>query len=271
MIERIFDSQKPIIGMVHLADLYSPKGMDYVTDRALGDAYNLYLGGCGVDGLLVENWHEQSDNPFVTDETVARMLQVTQAIRQSIRAPIGINVLHNDYRAAFKIARDLGLPFIQLDVYVDRVRTEFEHTKGVQFELCVDTTDVSRHRQGTNTALFVNIHPKHYILLEKGKTIEQSARQAIDNNTEGVVITRLTGTAPDIELVRKVKEYVEIYRSGFSVLMGSGMTKSNVVGYLRHANAVIVGTDCKIDGITNNPVDPSRVEQFMESVCKAFR
>lgn len=257
--------------MVHLADLYSPKGLNYVTDRALGDAHNLHLGGCGVDGLLVENWHEQSDNPFVTNETVARILQVTEVIRQSIRAPIGINVLHNDYRAAFRIARELALPFIQLDVYVDRVRTEFEHTTGVQFEVCVDVADVSRHRQDTNAALFVNIHPKHYTLLETGKTIEQSARQAIDNDAAGVVITRLTGTAPDIALVRKVKGYVEAYRSGFPVLMGSGMTRNNVVGYLRHAKAVIVGTDCKIDGITDNPVDPRRVEQFMEAVHKAFR
>lgn len=271
MLERIFNFQKPIIGMVHLADLYSSKGMGYVTDRALGDAHNLYLGGCGVDGLLVENWHEQSDNPFVTDETIAGMLQVTQAIRESIRAPIGINVLHNDYRAAFRIARELGLTFIQLDVYVDRVRTEFEHTKGVQFELTVDIADVHQHRQGTNAALFVNIHPKHYLLLEKGKTIEQSARQAIDNMTDGVVITRLTGAAPDIALVEKVKDFIDSYRPGLPVIVGSGVSKDNLNQLLRYGDSAIVGTTFKIDGVTDNPIDPRRVEQFMEAVYKAFR
>lgn len=55
MLSRIFSVRKPVIGMVHVGDLYSPKGLNYTTERALGDAYNLHLGGYGVDGLLVEN------------------------------------------------------------------------------------------------------------------------------------------------------------------------------------------------------------------------
>lgn len=271
MLNKIFNVSKPIIGMVHVGDLYSSKGLDYVTERALGDAYNLHLGGYGVDGLLVENWEEQSDNPFVTDATIDRMLQVTKAIRDEIKAPVGVNVLHNDYRAAFRIARELELPFIQLDVYVDKVRTEFEHTEGVQFDVYVDVSDVNRHRQGTNIALFVNIHPKHYTLLEKGKIIEESAKQAIDNNADGVVVTRLTGEAPDLELVRKVKDYTESYRQGFPVIVGSGMSKDNLQQLLRYSDGAIVGTTFKIDGVTDNPIDPRRVVQFMEAVYKALR
>lgn len=270
-LEQIFEARKPIIGMVHLGDFYSPKGLNYVTDRALADAYNLHLGGFGVDGLLIENWEEKSDNPFVTDETVGRMFQVTRIIKDSIRAPIGVNVLHNDYRAAIRIARELGLSFIQLDVYVDRVRTDFEHAEGVQFDVYVDIEDVRRHGQNTEITLFVNIHPKHYRLLEEGKTIEQSTKQAIDNDANGVVVTRLTGAAPDIELVKRVKDYIENYRPGFPVIVGSGMNKDNFHHLLQHADGAIVGTTFKIDGITDNPVDPRRVEEFMEAVYKAFR
>ncbi|MFH1182483.1 MAG: BtpA/SgcQ family protein [Candidatus Woesearchaeota archaeon] len=271
MLNEIFQVRKPIIGMVHVGDLYSPKGLDYVTEKALGDAYNLHLGGNGVDGLLVENWEEKSDNPFVTDETIERMLQVTKAVRNEIKAPVGVNVLHNDYKAAFRIARQLGLQFIQLDVYVDRVRTEFEHTQGVQFDVYVDISDVNTHRRGTDTALFVNIHPKHYTLLENGKTIEESAKQAIDNNSDGVVVTRLTGTAPDIEVVRKVKEYAEGYRQGFPVIVGSGVNSDNFQQLLQYGDGAIVGTTFKIEGLTDNPVDSRRVEQFMEAVHEAFR
>ncbi|MBI4170059.1 MAG: hypothetical protein HY514_00025 [Candidatus Aenigmarchaeota archaeon] len=270
MLDKIFAVRKPIIGMVHVGDLYSPKGLNYVTEKALGDAYNLHLGGYGVDGLLVENWEEQSDNPFAADETIERMLQVTRTIRDEIKAPVGVNVLHNDYRAAFRIARELGLPFIQLDVYVDRVRTEFEHTEGVQFDVYVDVEDVQRHRQGTGAALFVNIHPKHYTLMEKGKTIEESTKQAIDNNASGVVVTRLTGTAPDVELVRRVKDYTERYRQCFPVIVGSGMNRGNLQQLLQYGDGAIVGTTFKIDGLTDNPVDSRRVEQFMEAVYKTF-
>ncbi len=271
MLDKIFSVRKPIIGMVHVGDLYSPNSLDYVTEKALGDAYNLHLGGYGVDGLLVENWEEQSDNPFVIGETIERMLRVTRAIRDKIKAPIGVNVLHNDYKAAFRIAQELGLPFIQLDVYVDKVRTEFEHTGGVQFDVHIDIEDVQRHRQGTDTNLFVNIHPKHYTLLEKGKTIEESTKQAIDNNANGVVVTRLTGAAPDLELVRKVKDFAENYQQGFPVIVGSGMNIDNLQQLLMLGDGAIVGTTFKIDGVTDNPVDPRRVEQFMDAVYKAFR
>lgn len=170
-----------------------------------------------------------------------------------------------------RIARQLGLPFIQLDVYVDRVRTEFEHSEGVQFDVYVDIDEVHKHRQSTDSALFVNIHPKHYKLLEKGKEIEESARQAIDNNADGVVVTRLTGAAPDIQLVRKVKNYTQSYRQGFPVIVGSGMNRDNLQQLLQCGDGAIVGTTFKIDGLTDNPVDRSRVEQFMEAVHKAFR
>ncbi len=272
MLDKIFAVKKPIIGMVHLGDLYSPKGLDYIIERSLGDAYNLHLDGYGTDGLLVENWEERSDNPFVIDETIERMLRVTRAIQDKIKIPIGLNVLHNDYRAAFRISKELGLPFIQLDIYVDKVRTDFEHTEGVQFDVCVDIADVQKHRQNAqNTALFVNIHPKHYTLLEDNKTIETSTRQAIDNNADGVVVTRLTGAAPDVSLVRKVKDCTEDYRPGFPVIIGSGMTKDNTQQLLRYGDAAIVGTTFKIDGITDNPVDPERVEGFMEVIYKTFR
>lgn len=38
----------------------------------------------------------------MTDETTERMLWVTRIIKHEIKAPIGINILHNDYRAVFE-------------------------------------------------------------------------------------------------------------------------------------------------------------------------
>lgn len=271
MLNKIFKVEKPIIGMVHVDDVYSNKGLDQITDKALADARNLRLGGYGVDGLIVENWEEKSDRPFVNKETVRRMLQITRVIRDAIRAPIGINVLHNDYRASLEIARQLGLPFVQLDVCVDKVRTEFEYTQGVQFDLDVDMHDVNRKRQGVDAALFSGVHPKHYTMLEQEKTIEESTRQAIDNGVNAVVVTRLTGTAPAVELVKRVKTFAEGHQKGFPVIVGSGVNIDNIEQLLEYGDGAIVGTTLKVDGVTDNSVDPNRVEQFMNAVRKAFR
>ena len=128
-LEKIFGIKNPVMGMVHLGDLHSPKGIDYVKDMALADALNLHLGGLGVDGLLVENWEEASAGPFVTNETIERMLQVIDELKKAVPIPVGVNVLHNDYRAAFTLAKQLGLEFVQLDVYADKARTAFTTPK----------------------------------------------------------------------------------------------------------------------------------------------
>lgn len=93
MTDKIFGVRKPVIGMVHLGDLYSPKGMDYIIDRAFADAYNLHLGG-GVDALLIENWEEQSDKPFAAERTVKRILQVFITITERHSELIKILVFH---------------------------------------------------------------------------------------------------------------------------------------------------------------------------------
>ncbi len=270
-LEGIFGGKKPIIGMVHLADLYSPQGLDYVISRALADARNLHLNGRGVDALLVENWEEKSTLPFVAEETAKKMSSVIDAIITEIDTVIGVNVLHNDYRAAFRIAREQGLSFVQLDVYADRARTDFTHTKDVQFDVVVDPDDVRKHRQGTNAALLVNIHPKNYKPLtaknwDELELVTESAKRAIDNGADGVVVTKATGSVPDLRKFRSVKEFVDSYNPGFPIFGGSGTTKENVGSVLEYTTGVIVGTALKIDGVTNNPVDTARVERYMEVV-----
>lgn len=260
-LEEIFGVKKPVIGVVHVA---------YIDPlQALVDARNLHLDGGGVDALLVENWGESSRNPFVAEETVKRMSSVIEAIINEIDTVIGVNVLHNDYRAAFRIARAQGLSFVQLNVYSDHARTAY--STGVQFDVVVDPADVQRHRQGTSAALFVNIHSKNYKPLtaeswEEYEPITDSARRAIDLGADGVVVTNTTGAVPDLEKIIAVREFADSYMRGFPVLVRGRATKENISDVLKYADGVIVGTALKFDGVTCNLVDPVRVEEYMEAV-----
>ncbi|MBI2580685.1 hypothetical protein HYV85_02655 [Candidatus Woesearchaeota archaeon] len=276
MLESTFQVKKPIIGMVHLADLYSPQGLDYVISRALADACNLHLEGKGVDALLVENREEKSNSPFVAEETAKRMSSVIDAIVTEVDAVIGVNVLHNDYRAAFRIAREQGLSFVQLDVYTDRARTYLTQTKGVQFDVVADPADVRKYREGTSAALLVNIHTKgdkQLTLEDSGRyePLTESAKRAIGYGADGVVVTYATGSTPTLAAVNDVKRFAETSTRGFPVLVGSGMTPKLVPEFLKYADGAIVGTYFKAGGITDNPVDGRRVEEFMRTVRAQFR
>lgn len=57
----------------------------------------------------------------------------------------------------------------------------------------------------------------------------------------------------------------------FSVIIGSGIDKSNVKDFIA-ANAFIVGSSLKRDGSWENCIEEKRVEQMLEAIqsAKAF-
>src|SRR5256712_5007415 len=113
--------ERTAIGMVRLPTLPgSPRwdgSMARVVASALADARALIEGG--VDALLVENF---GDAPFtpgrVEPATVAAMSVVAAEVRRALpRAPLGVNVLKNDARAALAVAAAVGAEFIRVNVH----------------------------------------------------------------------------------------------------------------------------------------------------------
>lgn len=242
MFREIFKTKKPIIGMVHLKELPGQreyKGMRYVIESALDDAQILQEGG--VHAICVENWEDESEAPFIGLYDAHYIEEVVRAITERITIPVGVNILPNDYRAAFSMAERLPIQFVWLDVFVDTVRTDYSYGAIRPFKVEVNRKDLQRHRKGTDVLLFTSIHPKHYTLLEKGKTIERSAEQAIKHGADAIVITKATGEAPDIRLLRRVKRFV----GAFPVILGSGLTAENLQELLPLVDGAIVGTGVK--------------------------
>ena len=123
--EEVFKSNKPIIGMIHLD--YLPhqqkfKGYNLLIKKAIDDLKNLEEGG--VDAVMIENWKDESSFPFVNKKSIEAMTKISKIIVKKTALPVGINVLPNDYKSAFSIAKAEGLQFVQLDVFVDKVNLE---------------------------------------------------------------------------------------------------------------------------------------------------
>src|SRR3972149_5579610 len=119
---------RALIGMVHLGPLPgSPRwdgSMERVVEAALADATAL-VGG-GMDALLVENFGDAPFSPGrVEPATVAAMTAVAAELRRALpQAPLGVNVLKNDARAALAVAAAVGARFIRVNVHAGAVLSD---------------------------------------------------------------------------------------------------------------------------------------------------
>lgn len=267
----IFSTKKPVIGMLHLDYLEgSPyyKGHEYVVSRAKNDIEKMQRGG--IDGIIIENWKEDSVGESVSLQTAESFMRVCLDIFPFITVPFGINVLNNDYKVALGVAKAVGRSFVELDVLVDEVRSDFSHsTAGVDspFEIKIDPEKVFEYAKETGAGdipIICFVQPKHYKMLDPNKTIEESVVQAENVGVAGVLVTKETGFAPTIDLIQRAK-----MASGKIVVgIGSGFSEENARQILPLVDFVVVGSALKIDGNADNEVDEEKVGRVMELVIK---
>src|SRR5512140_2939594 len=119
MLPFLFAGRKPLVGVVHLPPLPgSPRHAGGSLEPVLGFARKQALGllEAGFDGLIVENY---GDAPFfpgsVPPETTAALAVVArEVVALAGKAPVGVNALRNDARAALGVAVASGARFIRV-------------------------------------------------------------------------------------------------------------------------------------------------------------
>jgi len=256
--------KKWIFGMVHLAPLPgSPKynfDNEKIIKDAIDDADKLISGG--VDGIIIENY---GDWPFTKKVNLSQIM-VHTIISYKIREkypdiPLGINFHYNVYDAEAHLASTVGADFVRVEVFVDTVI----YDDGILYPV---SADVLRLRKQLNASflIFADIQPKHTELLVP-RSIKDSAHAAERAMADAVIVTgKETGSETPIELIKQVKEAVNI-----PILVGSGTTPSNVLDILNIADGAIVGSYFKYNGYVFNHVDEVRVKNFMKEVRRYFK
>lgn len=268
-LKKIFQVEKPVIGMLHLDYLEGKnfKGVGYVAKKAIKDIRSLQEGG--INGILIENWKEDSREEFVSPESAEVLDQVMEKIVGKLTVPFGFNILNNDYKLAFNLAAKYHAAFVELDVFVDRVESDFKFSQAAKdnpFEINPDPAKIISFIQSVGAGdvpLFCFIQPKHYKMLDRNKSIEQSASEAGKAGAKAVLVTKETGTAPTLDLVKKAKGATSL-----PVGIGSGLSSENAEEYLSVADFAIVGTSIKEGNITDNPVDVQKTKSLMQKVAK---
>ena len=178
------------------------------------------------------------------------MAVVGRAVRDAVDVPLGLQVLAGANEAALGVALAAGAAFVRVEGFV------FAHVADEGL-MTSDAGTLLRYRRAIGAEgvrVFADVKKKHSAhAITADVDIADTAHAAEFFLADGLVVTGVaTGRAADAAEVRAVAEAVSI-----PVLVGSGITPENIAAY-PEADAFIVGTTLKRDGLWTNPVDPAR-------------
>jgi membrane complex biogenesis BtpA family protein len=261
VIASIFGARRALIGVIHVGALpgapRNSDGLEAVVATAVADA-RAYREA-GFSGLMVENMH---DRPYlrrvVGPEIVAAMTVVATAVRREAPdLPLGVQVLAGANRESIAVALACGARFVRVEGFV------FAHVadEGIMES---DAGELLRYRRAIGAeavAVFADIKKKHSAhALTADVDIAETAHAAEFFLADGVIVTGTsTGRPADPAEVKAVAAAV-----GIPTLVGSGITPQNIAEFVA-ADAFIVGTSPKRDGLWSNPVDPARAAALVKA------
>src|SRR5262249_39111329 len=119
-----------------------------------------------------------------------------------------------------------------------------------------------RNLLGSTVAILADVAVKHSAPLAV-RPLEEEVEELISRGGADAVI--VTGAATGRRTALEDLAIAKKAAGDAPVIAGSGADAANVRSILKIADGVIVGTSLKRDGITTNPVDPQRVQEFMNA------
>ncbi len=264
-LKEIFSNPNPIIGVVHLLPLPSSArwggNLQAVIDRAEQEATALAAGG--VDGIIVENFF---DAPFSKDRVdpavISAMTLIVHKIMNLVMLPIGVNVLRNDAVSGMAIASSIGAQFIRVNVLTGVMATDQGLIEGKAHQLL-------RYRRelGSQVAILADVLVKHAQPLD-APNLKLAVQETIERGlADGIILSGwATGSPPslqDLELAATVAKNTPIF-------VGSGANWDNIGELMSVADGVIVSSSLKRHGRITEPIDPIRVQAFVEATQQSL-
>lgn len=263
IIKSLFGVDRALIGVVHLQALpgtpFNKIDCAAIASIAVEEART--YEAAGFHGVMVENTH---DRPYlksvVGPEITAAMAVASAAIRNAVALPIGIQVLAGANTSAMAVAYASGASFVRVEGYA------FAH---VADEGLIEASAGSllRYRRAIgaeHVRVFADIKKKHSAhAITADVDIVETAKAAEFFAVDGVIVSGVaTGQPTDADEVNSVASAVNV-----PTLVGSGVTAENIHDY-SGADAFIVGSSIKEDGLWSNPIDMQRVRELVGTFSK---
>lgn len=254
VISSLFGVRRALIGAIHTGGLpgtpNAARGVDAIAEECAAEA-RMYAAA-GFHGVVIENTH---DRPYlkgsVGPEIAAALAVIGYSVRRASGLPLGVQVLAAANQSALAVAHACGAHFVRVEGFV------FAH---VADEGLIESSagELLRYRRmiGANDVLiFADIKKKHSAhAITADVDLAETARAAEFFLADGVIVTGVsTGRPADPGEVRSVSQAVKV-----PTLVGSGITVENIREYA-DADAFIVGSSVKRDGVWSGPLDEARV------------
>ena len=263
---KVFENieRKAVIGMIHLQALpgspLSRYSVEHISSMALNEL-ELYQKA-GLDCVIVENMHDvpylKRDIPL---QSFAAFAIVASRLRAETDLPLGIQVLAGANKAALVIAKVAGLDFIRAEGFV------YGHLADEGY-MESDAGELLRYRKelaAEDIGIFCDIKKKHASHAITGDlSIGEVATAAEFFRSDGLIVTgSSTGLACDPKDLREVRQ-----ASKLPLLIGSGIRVDNLKSYWNLADAFVVGSYFKEDGVWSKSLSPKRISAFMQKVSE---
>ncbi|NPV69210.1 MAG: BtpA/SgcQ family protein [Firmicutes bacterium] len=257
---KVFGTEKPIIGLVHLPPLPgAPKfeagtRMKDLVKTAVKDAKA--LKEAGFDAMIFAN---EGDYPYsnpVGLETVAAYARIATEVIDKVKMPYGVGCLI-DPKATFALARALDAQFVR--TYMSGV---FASLFGLEV---FNPGDIARYIKSIDAGsipMFLNLTPHAGTSLDKREFLSLIDGALFMLGPEVVLMPGpRAGLPPDLALLKEAKKrYPKV-----KIMVSSGVTPANVKEALEYGDGILVGTNVKVDGYIFNPIDPARCEALMKA------
>lgn len=266
MLDELFGTTKPIIGVIHLMPLPGSSRFDghleQVMLRAEQEAAALTTGG--VNAIVVENFF---DAPFtkgkVDTATACAMALVVKRVMAISDLPVGVNVLRNDGLTALAVAATTGAKFIRVNVLSGAMVTDQGIIEGDAHALHLYRRQLMANK---DVKILADVLVKHASPLTADADIKLIAKDTVKRGlADGLIVSgTATGSAPEMADFHAVREALP----DTPLFCGSGCTNSNVKEILSVADGVIVGSSLKRQGLVENPVDVERVRTLVQAAPK---
>jgi membrane complex biogenesis BtpA family protein len=258
LIKSLFGVPRALIGVVHLQALpgtpESKLDIAAITSIAVQEA-GLYKQA-GFDGVMIENTH---DRPYLKagagPEITAAMAVIGAEVKHATSLPLGVQVLAGSNSAALAVALACDACFVRAEGFV------FAH---IADEGLIEASagTLLRYRRAIGAdhiRVFADIKKKHSAhALTADVDIVETAKAAEFFLVDGVIVTGVsTGQPAEADEVNAVGRGVSV-----PTIVGSGITTENIGDYT-HADAFIVGSSIKQDGIWSGALDVDRASDLV--------
>lgn len=257
----VFGVEKPVIAMLHLMALPGDPGYDAaggmpaILERAGRELEALQKGG--VDAVMFSN---EFSLPYLTKTepiTSIAMARVIGELQSEISVPFGVNVLW-DGIASIELATATGASFVR-EIFTGVYASDF----GL-WDTNVGQAARHRARLGAHgVKLLFNIVPESATYLAHRDIVDVTKTTVFATLPDALCVSGLTaGAATDSQVLAQVKGAA----GDVPVFVNTGVKAHNAQEQLAVADGAVIGTYFKKDGVFENEVVGSRVEELMAEV-----